>query len=139
MNQNHFRNIIIIDDDVASRVLARIIVKEENIADRVLTFTTADEGMRFILQSCLNGRAAAEACPDLILLDLNMPGKDGFDFLTELEKLQQENVLCSKVAILTSSENKRDLERAAAFQVHAYLQKPVSEETVKSLIGTKAD
>ena len=134
MNQNHFRNIIIIDDDVASRVLARIIVKEENIADRVLTFTTADEGMRFILQSCVNGRAAAEGCPDLILLDLNMPGKDGFDFLTDLEKLQGENVLCAKVAILTSSENKRDVERAAAFHVHAYLPKPVSEETVKSLI-----
>ncbi len=122
MPHNHFRNIIIIDDDVASRVLARIIVKEENIADRVVTFNTADEGLQFIGHSCSNGKAAAEDCPDLILLDLNMPGKDGFDFLTELQNLRQQNRFCSKVAILTSSENARDVERASSFQVHAYLQ-----------------
>jgi len=137
MFQNQFRNIIIIDDDVASRVLARIIVKEENIADRVVTFNTVNEGLHFLGHSCADGRAAQEDCPDLVLLDLNMPGKDGFDFLSDLRALRAQHLLNAKVVILTSSENARDVERATAFRVDAYLQKPVNEESMKQLLHTK--
>ncbi len=132
-----FRRIIVIDDEKACLVLARLVLAPLMISDRILTFQTVEEALAFIEQSCLNEGAASSECPDLILLDLQMPGQDGFDFLEGYKIVKQKGKIEAKVLLLTSSEHPRDLERAAMYQLRAYNVKPLSEEKVRRFLATK--
>jgi CheY-like chemotaxis protein len=133
--KSFFRKIIIIDDDTTSRVLARIVVNERRIADQVLVFPLAEEGLNYITQNCTSQKAATRECPDLILLDLHMPGKDGFEFLADLKQLRQKNKMEVKVVVVSSSVHSRDREATAGYDVHDYIEKPLSEEVILKLIG----
>ncbi len=137
MEQKPFRRIIVVDDELASLVLARMVLEPMMLADRLLTFQTADEALAFMQENCFNQRAASVECPDLILLDLNMPGKDGFDFLKAFTELKEKDLVEAKVVLLTSSEHRQDLAMAATYQVRAYIVKPVTEDKVRRLVGTK--
>jgi CheY-like chemotaxis protein len=137
MEQKPFRRIIVVDDEIASLVLARMILDPMMLADRLLTFQTADEALAYLEENCANQGAASAECPDLILLDLNMPGKDGFDFLKAFTALEKKDLVEAKVVLLTSSEHQQDLAMAATYQVRACVVKPVTEDKVRRLIGTK--
>ncbi len=137
MEQKPFRRIIVVDDELASLVLARMILEPMMLADRLLTFQTADEALAFIQENCFNRGAASAECPDLILLDLNMPGKDGFDFLKAFTELEKREFAEAKVVLLTSSEHRQDLAMAATYQVRACIVKPVTEDKVRRLVDTK--
>ena len=133
-----FRRIIVVDDEKASLVLARLVLDQLMLADRVLAFQTVDEAMHFIRESCTDAGAATSDYPDLVLLDVNMPGKDGFDFLAALAALREEKWLEAKVVLLTSSDHRDDLRRAAAFQVKAYVVKPITEDKILRLADSKS-
>jgi CheY-like chemotaxis protein len=121
------RKFLLIDDDEAFNFLNRIIL------DSKIAGCKVDEA--------LNGEAALallakqEECPDVILLDLNMPGMDGFELLDEFEK----NNKCfgySKIFILTSSAREEDrLNGFAHKSVVGYLGKPLSDEHVDEILA----
>ena len=72
--------------------------------------------------------------PDLILLDINMPVMDGFEFLKVFEAslLNQFNQV--KIYLLTSSNHESDVEKAAKFPFLAgFLLKPLSEEAIDDI------
>jgi CheY-like chemotaxis protein len=133
-----FRRIIVVDDEKASLVLARLVLDQLMLADRLLAFQTVDEAIDFIRQSCTDMGAATGDCPDLVLLDVNMPGKDGFDFLAALATLREEKWTETKVVLLTSSDHREDLHRAATFQVKAYVVKPITEDKIRRLVESKS-
>jgi len=138
MDTKPFRRIIVVDDEKASLVLARLVLDQLMLADRVLAFQTVDEAMAYIRESCCDAAAATGDCPDLVLLDVNMPGKDGIDFLADLAALRQEKWVEAKVVLLTSSDHRDDLRRAAAYQVKAYVVKPITEDKMSRLVGSKS-
>jgi CheY-like chemotaxis protein len=116
---------LLIDDDEGFNFLNRIIL------DGLV------EGCS--VESVLNGEAALkllaqqEDCPDVILLDLNMPGMDGFEFLDAFEKNK-----CfgrTKVFILTSSLREEDRVNSTAYKsVAGYLDKPLSDDKVADIL-----
>ncbi len=138
MDLKPFRRIIVVDDEKASLVLARLVLDQLVLADRVLAFQTVDEAMQFIRESCTDAGAAPHEYPDLVLLDVKMPGKDGFDFLAALADLREEKWVEAKVVLLTSSDHRDDLCRAAAFQVKAYVVKPITEDKILRLVDSKS-
>lgn len=70
--------------------------------------------------------------PDLILLDINMPGLDGFGFLEKCSAMS-EKMVCT-VAMLSSSENVKDRERCAEFEcVVGFIVKPLSQESLADI------
>ncbi len=72
-------------------------------------------------------------CPDLILLDINMPVMDGFDFLTYIE----ENKLCPEVPIiiLSSSDRPKDQELTKKFMnVIDFIEKPLNYQKIHHLL-----
>lgn len=119
--------ILILDDDIFMlKLLTRMLVKQG--------YTS--------VSSCDNGRDAlkmidnAATCPDLILLDLNMPDMDGIEFVRYLVDRQYHGDL-----ILVSGENERMLKTAEKL-VHAhkipmlgYLHKPVSPEKLTEIMN----
>ena len=69
--------------------------------------------------------------PSLILLDINMPIMDGFEFLEEYSKLDSNLKASTVVVMLTTSLHPRDLERADTFpDLKAYINKPLTKEEI---------
>lgn len=91
-----------------------------------------------------NGREALElvkeAVFDLILLAVKMPVMDGLEFLEALHRLQKDTgIVAPAVVMLTTSENSLDKARAEQYPIRGYLNKPLTQEQVKRLIGLMAE
>lgn len=71
--------------------------------------------------------------PDLIILDLNMPRKDGHEFLSEMKEYLDKCEI--PVVLLTVSDRAEDLERAMAKKLNFYMNKPVSADKLQRIVG----
>ncbi len=138
MDQKSFNRVLVLDDDPTCLYLARLTLEEMNIAQEVDTFRTAVNALEFITTRCLDEYAAKDYCPDLILLDINMPGMDGFDFLEQLELLGRQHVMRRVVVGITSSANPRDQDMMQSFGVRGFIVKPLTEEKVMQLVARQA-
>ena len=114
---------------------AEILLAEDNPGDARLTEKAFDRGniinnlhvvengieaMKFLNRE---GEYREKPRPDLVLLDLNMPGKDGW---AVLEEVQDDPELARiPIIVLTSSEAEEDIVKSYELQANAYLTKPV--------------
>ncbi len=82
-------------------------------------------------QEALDCLSALESKPDVILLDINMPGMGGFEFLDEYDKLSHSSGV---VAMLSSSEFDEDRDKAVGYNaVVSYIYKPLNQDDLKAL------
>ncbi len=89
----------------------------------------ASEALEFLSNSTHN----KSSLPEIILLDINMPLMDGFEFLKEFEKLDNDIKLKCKIFMLTSSNNEQDKERAFKSEyVIGYILKPLNLTNIKN-------
>jgi two-component system, response regulator len=79
----------------------------------------------------------AESRPDLILLDLNMPGMDGRRFLEIIKA--DEKLKSIPVVVLTTSSDAMDIERCYQLGASTYIQKPVSFDGLTKAVSTMKD
>jgi CheY-like chemotaxis protein len=119
------RKFLLVDDDPGVTFLNRYLL--ENSGTECL-IDVAENGQEALAHIEKNG------CPDIIVLDVNMPVMDGFDFLQEFKK----KGVCAgtQVFVLTSSLRDTDRETALSFEcVKAYLEKPLNDELVTLLLS----
>jgi len=129
-----FRRILLVDDDETSSFLTQLVIEEMNLASEVIVKADGASALKFLRENCLvNGCAIEGGCPDLILLDINMPIMTGLEVLEELRKIGGETLLHASVVMLTSSVASKDVEAATRLGVKAYLDKPLTEEKVYAL------
>jgi CheY-like chemotaxis protein len=133
-NTKAFNRVLIIDDDYTSVYLTRVTLEDMDIANQILSAGNGEEGLSLIKQYCINEHAASAECPDLILLDINMPILNGFELLNELKKIGQENIIQAKVVVLTTSSHPKDIEKMRSLGVKDYLEKPVREDKILTLV-----
>jgi CheY-like chemotaxis protein len=123
--------IYIIDDDKANNYLTRIMLEDAGLSD-VKQFRQAPEALA-ALQKAWDEKNEAEY-PAIILLDINMPGMDGWGFLTEYRNLPGEFTKTIKIYMLSSSDYSGDHEKAKAFpEVLDFLDKPLTDDVAKWL------
>jgi CheY-like chemotaxis protein len=120
-----FKQILLIDDDYVDNLLNKQILDRMYLAEEVVT--------------CISGLEALvrvrESWPELMLLDINMPGMSGLEFLEELNLLELENEPAEHVVVLlTSSNHPDDLTKAAELKANYYLVKPLTEEKIKKML-----
>jgi CheY-like chemotaxis protein len=129
------KRILLVDDDNTTNFLNQLIIGEMNITGDVIVKENGQEALKFIKEQCFVGDSLNQgACPDLILLDINMPVMNGFEFLEALKKLDQDIIIHSKVVMLSSSNNGQDMSNAQRLGVKGYLNKPLTEEKVNTLL-----
>ena len=128
---------------------AEILLVEDNPGDARLTMEALREGrVRNNLYHVKDGVEAmaflkreepfAEApMPDLILLDLNMPRKDGRDVLSEIR--QDRRLELIPVVVLTTSEAEQDIVKSYKLHANCYVTKPVDLEKFLGIIRTIED
>jgi CheY-like chemotaxis protein len=119
--------ILLVEDDLADQKLIKISLRNEKIANDLYTVQTGEEGLDFLYRRSNYSDGTPQ--PDLILLDLNMPGMGGKEFLRRIkaeEKLKQ-----IPVVILTTSEADKDIIDSYKLQASGYVHKPVTLEEFK--------
>lgn len=122
------KNIWLVDDDLPSRRLADISLQDAKVP---CVITNAKDGKEAIemLENC-------DESPDVILLDINMPVMDGFQFLKEYKNLPQARSSNTKIYMLTTSMLEKDYKRAfASGVVKGYFEKPLNEQHIEEIFG----
>jgi len=119
--------ILLVEDDLADQKLIKISLRNEKIANDPYTVQTGEEGMDFLYR---RGKYSDDTPqPDLILLDLNMPGMGGKEFLRRIK--EDEGLKQIPVVILTTSEAEKDIIDSYKLQASGYVHKPVTLEEFK--------
>lgn len=119
-----------IDDDKIYHFLFKKLLKQNNIDATATFFNNGFEAIEYI-KNDLNG----ENLPELILLDVNMPIMNGWQFLDEYIKLREKLPKSSVIYMISSSNNHDDINRAKKFDgvVKDYFLKPVCKEDLDKI------
>lgn len=132
--KNKLSSILLVDDDSISNYITEELIRDQNICPHVTVVTDGRQAILY-LQEILQAPTSAQTAPALlVLLDLNMPVMDGFEFMEELEALQLHRQVV--VVVLTSSDNQKDILKASKLSFAGYLQKPAAIEDIKKVIST---
>ncbi len=121
MNTGHERpsNILLVEDNEPDVVLTREGFKEARVPNDLYVVEDGVEAIEFLRRK---DKYAAMPRPDLILLDLNLPRKDG---RAVLEEIKSDPALTTiPVVVLTTSMDERDVMRAYASHANCYITKP---------------
>jgi CheY-like chemotaxis protein len=119
--------ILLVEDDLADQKLIKISLRNEKIANDLYTVQTGEEGMDFLYHR--GNYSDGTPQPDLVLLDLNMPGMGGKEFLRRIK--EDERLKQIPVVILTTSEAEKDIIDSYKLQASGYVHKPVTLEEFK--------
>jgi CheY-like chemotaxis protein len=111
------KKVLVADDKATSRELVRTVLEKCGYA-----VFEAGDGLEAV-------RRAQELTPDLIILDLHMPGLDGFGVIQELRR--DEQFAATPVMALTASAMQGDRERALSAGFTAYISKPIPLSTLR--------
>jgi CheY-like chemotaxis protein len=120
--------ILLVDDNIGDVVLTKEALKGVDFTNRVNTARDGIEALEFLRRE---GRFADAPRPDLVLLDINMPRKNGCEVLDEIRRDAELSML--PVIILTSSESEVDIRRAYELHVNCFVTKPAD---LDAMVGT---
>ncbi len=124
--------ILLVEDNPADVRLTQVALKEAEIENRM---DVVGDGVAAIEYLRRRGSHAHASRPDLILLDLNLPKKDGREVLAEIK--QDRELRTIPVVVLTTSRDDEDVLRCYQLHANCYVNKPVDLEqflrTMKSI------
>ena len=128
------RSILHVEDDDATALLVKLALKEADKGLQCTRVTDVDAALRFL---SIDGRDSAadianRVLLDLVLLDLNLPRRSGFELLTLIRASKKLEHL--RVVIFTSSSAPNDQKKALALGANGYITKPITfDEYVSTL------
>lgn len=128
--------VLLIDDDTATNFITKMIIKKAGITDQIDTALNGKQALAFLTNS---GEYAKDEqtypLPQLILLDINMPIMDGWEFAEAFAKLEEYHKENTTIIMLSSSLNPDDRERALKIPVISGFQnKTLSPEGLASIM-----
>lgn len=112
------------DDDADDRLLAKDALAESRLANDLYLVTDGQELMDYLNRKGNYEDPSASPRPGVILLDLNMPRKDGFEALTEIRSDPELRRI--PVVILTTSKAEEDIYRGYDLGANSFVTKPVT-------------
>ena len=112
--------ILLAEDNPGDVTLTKKALEEGKLANNLHVTTDGVDALEFLRQE---GEYEDAPRPDLVLLDLNMPRKDGEDVLKEMQA--DDRLSRIPVVVLTSSESEEDIAKSYELNANAYLTKPV--------------
>lgn len=121
--------ILLVEDNEGDVRLTREALKENKVSNNLSVVGDGVEAMQFLRRQ---GKYAGVPRPDLILLDLNLPKKDGRQVLAEIKS--DEELKRVPVVILTTSKAEEDVIRTYDLHANCYVTKPVGFEEFASVV-----
>jgi len=125
-------SVLLVDDDHTTNFLNQLLLTKMAVAEQVLVAENGEQALRMIAQHWQE--PTSPACPQLVLLNMNMPVLNGLAFLeifTQLPEAQQQAII---IVMLTSSLHPLDQLRAQQLPISGFLTKPLTKEKVATLL-----
>jgi CheY-like chemotaxis protein len=124
--------IMLVEDDIGDQKLIRMSLKQQRIANTPIVAGSAEEAIEYLMKS---KDSEIAPMPNLILLDLNMPGMGGKEFLRQIKS--DPDLEAIPVVILTTSDSDKDILETFKLQAAGYIKKPINlndfQEVMQSL------
>ena len=123
MEQKKYKKIFVVDDDEVNNFITRKLLSQFDKDYEITTYSNPVQAFE-VLEKANSG---VGYFPDMILLDINMPGIDGFEFLAKMKEYNLTDKI--QVIMYSSSSQKEDKKKAESFpNVVGYLEKPFSAQ-----------
>jgi len=126
--------ILLAEDDPDDRLMATEALEESRLANDLHIVEDGEELMDFLCQQGKYAKMEDWSLPGLILLDLNMPKKDGREALKEIKA--DVRLRRIPIVILTTSTEEEDIFRSYDLGVNSFITKPVSFESLVDIMKT---
>lgn len=123
--------IMLIDDNPDDNFFHERVIRKSNSAEFVVKMESGKESLEYL-------KSIGQHHPDLIFLDINMPGMNGWEFLSEYNKLDKQFQSKVIVVMLTTSDNPDDIARARDLTPYAlkdFRTKPLTKEMLEEIIN----
>lgn len=125
------KTVHLIDDDFVYRKTTSILLRKFNPAIAISEFSDGADGIEYLRTHTTD----PSALPDLILLDINMPFMDGWEFLDSYRHLKEQFLKHPSIYLVTSSLLPSDRERAAKESIlSGFMVKPIMLNDIQSLL-----
>jgi len=121
--------ILLVEDDEADVLLTRKSLEKNKIAVNLNVVGDGEEALNYLKH---NGKFEDKKTPDLIILDLNLPGMHGREVLTELKKDDQLKSI--PVVVLSTSTAEEEILKTYNLGVNCYISKPINLEQFQNVV-----
>jgi len=123
-----YKTVLMIDDNDIDGFVTKKIIEKSGFAKNVILKKSAVKALEYLKSN----DSSRKNFPDIIFLDLRMPEMDGFKFLDEFEKLNNDSSNNCKIVVFSSSIDTDDYNRVKNNKfVKKYIRKPISMEAIK--------
>ena len=123
-SQSHPIVILMADDDEDDRLLTADALRHSKLANKLITVNDGQELMDYLRHQGIYAPPAPSPRPGLVLLDLNMPRKDGREAIREMKS--DPELRSIPLVILTTSKEEEDIERGYDLGANSFITKPVT-------------
>ncbi len=123
--------IFLVEDNPSDVRWMQEVLKEAPMRSRLTVARDGEEAVAFLTQE---GGYANAPRPDLIVLDLNLPKKDGVEVLTAI--MEQDRLKDIPVAILTSSVDEQDVDNTFSLKANCYITKPIDLDRLCMMLSS---
>ena len=119
--------IMLIDDDADDNLFHQIIIRKMDVANEIEVAESGPEALEYLQKE--------NHVPDMIFLDINMPGMSGWNFLDEYKKLNAAQKAQVIIIMLTTSISPADKERAQKIpEITSFQSKPLTKEMLSGIL-----
>lgn len=126
--------VLLVEDSLADATLIFEVLKDEKIDIEMDVVRDGEEALDYLLQ---NPPYQNKQNPDLVLLDLNLPKKDGREVLTEMKEHPLLRII--PVVVLTTSQADEDIVKTYTLQASCYVTKPIDLEQFSKIVRSIDD
>ncbi|WP_405564941.1 response regulator [Polaribacter sp. Asnod6-C07] len=122
------KKVMLIDDNHPTNFIHTKIITKVKPTTEILVHDKAEEA--------LNHLKSTEVLPEIIFLDINMPGMDGWEFLEEYEKMTDFKEKCIIIVMLTTSLNPEDVKKSEKYiSINGFEHKPLTPEKLQKMFA----
>ncbi|MGI4733852.1 MAG: response regulator [Janthinobacterium lividum] len=121
-------SVLLVDDDSTNNFLNELLFKQLGVTDRLLVAENGAQALDLLVHT------AGPDEPALILLDVNMPGMNGIQFLEAYRQLPAAQRTATVIIMLTTSKDARDLGRLDELNIAGLVSKPLTQEKINSIL-----
>lgn len=128
------KKVLCVDDDTISLTISQLLLKRTGFAQEVHTAIDGSEALEYFERLFAEEADPVAAAPELILLDINMPVMNGWEFLQEYNPRFRDKLTNTHIVILSSTIDPEDFALAKQYPVVAqFISKPLSVENLEEL------
>jgi CheY-like chemotaxis protein len=130
VNETKIKRVLLIEDDPADQKLVKNALSAIETRCEIHIEDTAENALEYLRQ--IDEGNMPDRYPNIILLDLNMPGMGGIEFLRQIKS--DDKLYTIPVVILTTSDSPTDVEQCYKLQASGYIQKSATSEEFEAVV-----